>query len=496
MSRTTATTTTSQKAKYRDVATEDEALNSTNLTASLLSLSRVFADTHWQKSKALLYSNPSLMTYHMLCLALKHHASVDVIASMIQINPTVASVPKQGLSPLQVAVQSSCNVEIIRVVIQACPLALIKTNPESRWDPLSYAKRFRANEPELLSLLSRPLSDWLTSTNTPPAYQPSPVTESQSTARSDVTIPLLRSANTRTQRPTKKIFSKLQQPAATRPWPMSLLNSSPVNSMRSFCDATESAMAQLREENPCTYRTAPFASDKSTTDHFSAGRLEMENLKMLCLAVLKSQRKLIIDFQTLISDREESGLKGTDPSSSPSVAQPFPRDATALRAWQETSTRHFRTQLIALDMKEKAMKAHVRGVERRIMHRLQDLQKEAIVVATEHFGEQLKDIQDCLNLLQLRMNRLDETSKITRTGNPDPIHSTALSNRHQRKAVTEMVSYTPFAFAEEGKTNEDDDLRSLLTDESLLLTDRKQQLMDRPAINVLRVIFCRSPRQS
>jgi hypothetical protein len=59
-----------------------------------------------------------------------------------------------------------------------------------------------------------------------------------------------------------------------------------------------------------------------------------------------------------------------------------------------------------------------------------------------------------------------------------------------------MVSYTPFAFAEEGKTNEDDDLRSLLTDESLLLTDRKQQLMDRPAINVLRVIFCRSPRQS
>jgi len=127
------------------------------------------ADQQWTRAIGMLKNNPSLVTYHILCMALKHRPPTDVIQYMLDLNPSVASVPKTGPTPLQVAIQQpGCSLEVVKLLIQANPLALIATNPGSHLDPLSYVKRFRPEETALLQLLSYPVDHWVSSSNDAP----------------------------------------------------------------------------------------------------------------------------------------------------------------------------------------------------------------------------------------------------------------------------------------------------------------------------------------
>lgn len=116
-----------------------------------------YSDKKWFKTTSLLRADPSLMTTKILIVALKNHAPVHVIKFFLGLNPNSAGIPKEGPTPLQVAVQHNASKDVVKALIEACPFALIVTTSAEWLDPLSYARRFRASETDLISLLSRPL---------------------------------------------------------------------------------------------------------------------------------------------------------------------------------------------------------------------------------------------------------------------------------------------------------------------------------------------------
>jgi hypothetical protein len=75
-------------------------------------------------------------------MALRHRPPLHVIHFMLHLNSKAASIPKKGPTPLQVAIQHACSVDVIKALIQACPFALVATNPGSYLDPLSYVNVF------------------------------------------------------------------------------------------------------------------------------------------------------------------------------------------------------------------------------------------------------------------------------------------------------------------------------------------------------------------
>ena len=116
-----------------------------------------FYDKQWFKAASVLRADPSLMTSKILILALKNNAPLHVIKFFLGVNPKAAGIPKEGPTPLQVAVQCNASKEVVKELIEACPFALIVTTSAERLDPLTYARRFRSSETELIALLSRPL---------------------------------------------------------------------------------------------------------------------------------------------------------------------------------------------------------------------------------------------------------------------------------------------------------------------------------------------------
>lgn len=132
-----------------------ETSKNTGCTSSLVPNS--FYNKQWFKTYTLLKSDPSLVTTKILILALKNNAPLHAIKLFLGINPKAAGIPKEGPTPLQVAVQYNCTIEVVRELIQACPFALIVTTSAECLDPLTYARRFRSSESDLIALLSRPL---------------------------------------------------------------------------------------------------------------------------------------------------------------------------------------------------------------------------------------------------------------------------------------------------------------------------------------------------
>ena len=105
------------------------------------------------------------MTSKILIVALRNRAPLHVIRFFLSLNPKAAGIPKEGPTPLQVAVQHNASKEVVKELIEACPFALIVTTSAEWLDPLSYARRFRSTETELIDLLSRPLGMNFCTTN-------------------------------------------------------------------------------------------------------------------------------------------------------------------------------------------------------------------------------------------------------------------------------------------------------------------------------------------
>lgn len=120
--------------------------------------------SRWVETKRLLEANPHLITLELLVSVLKQQPPTFVVELLLSHAPLLLSLldmPKQqkGPTPLQVAVAEGCNVDVVKLLVQACPWALCVTNVNAPEDPLSLAKRL--DQQDLQDLLQRPLVRWL-----------------------------------------------------------------------------------------------------------------------------------------------------------------------------------------------------------------------------------------------------------------------------------------------------------------------------------------------
>ena len=124
------------------------------------------ARQQWAEAMKTLQKNPALMTGDILELALQHRAPLHVVRFMVDLNPDAAGVPRSGPSALQVAVRRGCSIDVIEVIIRACPYALFDSCGQT-YDPLSLAKIHRREDSDLIAMLSRPISYWIGDGPTP-----------------------------------------------------------------------------------------------------------------------------------------------------------------------------------------------------------------------------------------------------------------------------------------------------------------------------------------
>ena len=363
---------------------EDASPQSEEPKPSLLSQSKMFAEEQWQKAYSMLENNPSLMTGGILVLALKRRAPVNLIRFMLKLNPDAASIPKKGPSPLQIALQSQCPIEVVKELIQACPFALVATNPGSHLDPLSYAKRFRPKESDLILLLSHPVSYWIPEKN-------------QNGETSSV----------------KYSYKRSPPP----PPPMPSIKTGSASSIPPF----------LRY--PCGTDAAAVAASALTGSYekvYSAmDPTELNNVKLICLATLKGHKRLSREMLTVQNQIDEVATASSAAfESASSFAQEQVQMADVTKALQSQSVsilekvqdqqqKVARTQLVALEMKEQAMRAHIRKMEHRILETVQKYKDESADSLEIRLNAVVEGLQSRLSVFSRRIdsieNRVPET---------------------------------------------------------------------------------------
>ena len=117
----------------------------------------------WERIKVVLQANPLLMTPRILHLALRNTPPLHVIEFLLSVNVRAASLPKRGPTALQCAVRYHASIDVIKCLLKACPFALLASNLDDTAfkDPLECARATRADEADLIEVLSKPLSFWL-----------------------------------------------------------------------------------------------------------------------------------------------------------------------------------------------------------------------------------------------------------------------------------------------------------------------------------------------
>ena len=318
-------------------ASDDAALSEKEKVApSLLSQPNAYAEQQWNRASNMLQTNPTLVTHHILCMALKHRPPLHAIQLMLHLNSKAASIPKTGPTALQIAVQNTCSLEVITLLIQACPFALVATNPGSHLDPLSYAKRFRSSEHELIKLLSLPFSHWMSPTN-------DVGTSAGSTTSSTINQ-----------------SKRSHQSVDTAKSPYSYKSDAAVTSSASPTQTRGSTSTPTGLNS--NYHMNPNRAILSLAD-----RQELNNVKTLCATVVKGHRRLTREMG--VCKDQMASLPAVTTIASQQHQDPVveQRNASLLKDMERQQQKHFRVQLIALDMKEQAMRAQVQRMERRIV---------------------------------------------------------------------------------------------------------------------------------
>jgi hypothetical protein len=298
----------------------------------------------------LLGTDPSLVSQKGLIMALKHRAPIHVIRFMLAINPNVISIPKEGPTPLQVAVQYSASLEVVQTLLEACPFGLCVTNPDYSEDPLSYAKRHHKDRPGLIELLSRPLSYW--------------VTESKN------------QQNHHHQHNAVESYSSETLGGNTGTGMVS-------SSLTPFSRNTFTAVTTTNRNEEKQPSVPSDALDKSyLIDHE-----EIQNIKTLCSQLLKAHKKLSKQVVTCKNDLELQ---------SKVIDSMNKNKADVLQELHEQQKHHFYRQLIALDMKEKAFKAQLSHIEEKCLKEMDarlEGWKEFIKSWKESTRDQIQELQ-------------------------------------------------------------------------------------------------------
>jgi hypothetical protein len=300
---------------------------------------QAFCNEQWNRAAAVLRARPSLMTPHILLLVLKNRPPVHVVEFMLTTNPRAADIPLKGPTALLVAVQHNASVTVCRLLLEACPLALVALY--SGYDPLHYAKIWRSEESELLELLNKPHSYWMN--------------QSPSSAA------LLSSSSRPTLSPGQVELSSIESPP------------------------TPKSKTVRRTISPAERNAA--AKDE-----------EFDNIKTITRTIVRTQRRQGQALQ-VHKHHVETSLQEFQTWN-------VQERTTQLLDLEQRQEQHFRTQLIALEMKEKAMIARVKNMERRVNKTL-ELSKQVRAVRERRQDVTLQRLQASVDSCCAVTNRLD-----------------------------------------------------------------------------------------
>jgi translation initiation factor 2B subunit (eIF-2B alpha/beta/delta family) len=403
-----------------------------------------FAEQQWQRAASMLRLSPRLMTTHILSLALQHRPPLAIVNEMIRLNPKAAvSSPKDKLTPLQLAVKHNCSVPVVKAVLEAYPYALVAANGGSP-DPLAYAKLYRSHEKDLIELLSRPLSHWILNKSDLAMESSDPA--STSTKNVLVNEVLLAKEQSSTSRSSRPGFA----------------------SMKSLITLSQSMVTP-------TSRLSP------------SERQELANIKLLCLTVLKGHKRLLKEMgESRNASTPKSQRNRVSPIDPLSILDLFAQERVKLLKDVEVKMqKQFRIQLIALDMKERAMMSQMKLTE----NRFNASKDEFLVMAHESSQGMVQGCVDQVRTLSRQVKAL-EVAQRKKQGPRGLVRHLSRAPKDSGKNIVRTFTHkttasspenSPIVFAtplaeRRGTMNDDDeDVVSLLSEESH--RDKKKRLL-------------------
>lgn len=275
------------------------------------------ARRQWENAVASLKANPSLMTADILKLALHNRPPLDTIKFMIGLNPDAAGVPRQGPSALQIAVRHHASIEVVEEVIRACPYALFTGN--GTYDPLTYAKIWRRDEAELIKVLERPISYWVTSSGESSASGPASLISRERGERKREVKPKKPSARSSHEKQTcSEASHRVPDPPA---FPDKSCPSPPSSLLRSPSKLTK------------------------------AEQRELSNIKLITAAIVKAQKKQMAEAD---QDKRDTEAKLKFLAKSEARAR-----HDMVMFVDERIQKTARAHLVAIDMKERAFESRI-----------------------------------------------------------------------------------------------------------------------------------------
>jgi hypothetical protein len=354
----------SPKSSEDEASATERAMDHPSSSLSPGEQAKLFKESEWQKAYSMLQNNPKLMTNSVLHMALKRRAPIQLVRFMLELNPKSALVPRHGPSPLQVAVQSLCGLDVVQATLEKCPCALVVTNPGSYLDPLSYAKRFRSTEADLISLLSLPINHWTeTGASNSGTNQKTIVSTIESVHRGTSASPI---------RIPRHPFMRTNPP-------------NPMIPTRS-------------------------SSSTRTTGNFSE-TLEMNNIKLISLAVLKGHKRLTKEM-SLVTQQVASICAANFSMAAASKNHPtLPDISKLLKAQRARLSESVREQLEkAMDAKVKAVHTSVENAERRLVASMQQNQDETAANLETYMKAVADGLQARLQKFHDRINLVESTT--------------------------------------------------------------------------------------
>ena len=230
-------------------------------------------------------SDANKWTRWMLAKVLQKQPPLHVVQFILSVDPKAAGIPREGPTPLQIAIQNNASTIVIQELIEACPFALfVGGNDSNVQDLLSYVKQHRREDTKLIEILERPLKHRI---------------DYAHGRKNDIA-----------QFPFPKVFNI---------------------------------------EGGRDHATCPLPPQEIPV-HVDAR--EIENMKVLCAQVIKGFKKLSKQV-SVYEEEKQKHLEQIDDTHE------------ILAKLQQDQKKHFHRQIIAFEMREKALQGKMKKLERR-----------------------------------------------------------------------------------------------------------------------------------
>jgi hypothetical protein len=470
------------------------------------------ATAEWDQAFAMLEHNPKLLTRKILLSALRRRAPAPLIAYMLRLDPTVAAASavrrrfhdnrnkKEATTtttmllpaeptPLQVALQSQCSLEVIELLLQAWPFALVVKAPGSQMYPLSYAKIIRSDEPDLIAMLSRPVKFWLEqqrqqhqkqqhrddtddvgdadddetddstigaidtseetvpTTHIPPRHSSAAaaaVLDRKATVGADRKSLIREASDCRTPLPRIK-----KEPGSDRPnrsvrgttdyrTPLPRIKTAPEpeppTGAWTFARLVSPEAASQASE-PASMTVSPQTMHPVKINTMDPN--EIKNVKLICMSVLKGHKRLVRDMAEV--QRTFDALVATERKTvAPSIAQLIQSHGNSiLQQVNETQKKFAGTQMLMLQQNEQAMKEYVHRTEHRLIRSMAQRQQETQGNMELHVDAVVQELQARLSQFSNRIAFLEQVVYFTAK------RSSSASSSSRRRAAAASVQPPP-----------------------------------------------------